>query len=47
MKTIILATALVASILANVVAAQAASRGQPQPFDGVKFFEDIANRGGQ
>ena len=42
MKTIILATALVASILASAVGAQAADRSKPKPFDGAKFFEEIA-----
>ena len=45
MKTIALAIVLVASILTNAITAQAAPRNQP--FDFAKFWEDIANRGGQ
>lgn len=45
MKTITLAAILVASILANTLAVQAALR--KEPFDGHKFFEEIANRSGQ
>ena len=44
MKTFVLATALVAAILVNAVSVQAAPKSKP--IDGVKFFEDIANRGG-
>ena len=45
MKTIILAAALIATILAT--SAQAANQRKPQVFDAAKFFEDIASRGGQ
>ena len=45
MKTIGIVTVLVASILANAIAVQAAPR--KEAFDGHKFFEEIANRSGQ
>jgi hypothetical protein len=44
MKTVALTVALVASILATAITAQAAPR-QPT-LDGKKFFDDIANRSG-
>ena len=47
MKTIILAAALIATILATAFSAQAANQRKPQAFDAAKFFEDIASRGGQ
>lgn len=45
MKTLILTTSLVASILVSALTAQAADRRMS--FDGAKFFEDIASRNGQ
>lgn len=45
MKTLILTTTLVASILASALTVQAADRRMS--FDGAKFFDDIANRSGQ
>jgi hypothetical protein len=45
MKTLIIASALIASILANAISAQAAPR--PAHFDGVALFNEIANQGGQ
>jgi hypothetical protein len=45
MKTLIIASALVASILMNAISAQAAPR--PVHFDGAKLFDEIANQGGQ
>lgn len=44
MKTFILATAVAATLIASALSVQAANR--PAPIDGVKFFEDIANRSG-
>ncbi len=44
MKTIILTTTLVASILAGALTVQAAPKASP--LDGAKFFDDIANRSG-
>ena len=44
MKTIILTTTLIASILASALTVQAAPTAER--FDGAKFFEDIANRSG-
>ncbi len=40
MKTLIIAAALVASVLSTAVTAQAA----PHNFDGAKFFEDHSSR---
>lgn len=45
MKTLILTASLIATVLAGALNAQAASK--PMPFDGAKFFEDIASRSGQ
>lgn len=45
MKTIILITTLVASILASAFTVQAAPKGEA--FDAAKLFADIANRSGQ
>jgi hypothetical protein len=45
MKTLVLTATLVATVLASALTAQAASR--QVPFDGYKFFDDIASRGGQ
>ena len=45
MKTLILTATLVASILAGALSTHAADRRMP--FDGGKFFEDIASRSGQ
>lgn len=45
MKTLIVTTTLIASILASALTATAADR--KMPFDGAKFFEDISNRSGQ
>ena len=45
MKTLILTATLVASVLASALTATAAERRVP--FDGYKFFEDIASRSGQ
>lgn len=45
MKTVILTTTLVASILVSALSAQAADRRAP--FDGHKFFEDVARQQGQ
>lgn len=45
MKTIGIVTVLVASFLANAIAAQAAPR--KEVFDYAKFWEEIANRSGQ
>ena len=47
MKKFILVASLVATVLASAISAQAANERKPQPFDGAKFFEEIANRGGQ
>lgn len=46
MKSFILATTLVASILANAIVVQAAPQ-KTERFDAAKLFEDIANRSGQ
>jgi hypothetical protein len=43
MKTLIITSALIASILANAISAQAAPR--PVHVDGVKLFDEIANQG--
>ncbi len=40
MKTLIIAAALVASVLSTAVTAQAA----PYNFDGAQFFEEMASR---
>lgn len=45
MKKFIIATTLVASFIASALTVQAAST-KGERFDGVKFFEDIANRSG-
>lgn len=45
MKTIMLTATLVASILANALAVQAAPQ-KAGKLDGYKLFEDIANRSG-
>lgn len=45
MKSIIIATTLVASILANALAVQAAPQKR-EKLDGHKLFEDIASRSG-
>lgn len=45
MKTAILTASLVATILVSALGAQAADRRVP--FDGHKFFADIASRSGQ
>ena len=48
MKKIILATTLVATVLASAVSANANRYIDPKaPFDGYKFFQDIANRASQ
>ncbi len=44
MKSLILA-AIAATVLASAVSVQAAER--KMPFDGVKFFEEIASRAGE
>ena len=43
MKTLVLTATLVATVLASAFGAQAADRRAP--FDGYKFFEDVASRG--
>jgi hypothetical protein len=45
MKTLVITTALIASILVNAISAQAAPR--PAHFDGVALFNEIANQGGE
>ncbi len=45
MKTLILTTTLVASILASALTVQAADRRMP--LDGAKFFEEVARQSGQ
>ena len=45
MKTLTIASVLIASILANAVNASAASK--VERFDGAKFFTEQSNRGGQ
>lgn len=42
MKTLILTTTLVATILAGALSAQANDRRMP--FDGAKFFEEVARQ---
>jgi hypothetical protein len=45
MKTLIITSALIASILANAISAQAAPR--PVHFDAAVLFNEIANQGGE
>ena len=45
MKTLILTSTLIASVLAGALSASAADR--PVRFDGAKFFQDLSDRSGQ
>lgn len=45
MKTLILTSTLIASVLAGALSASAAER--KVPFDGAKFFQELSDRSGQ